>query len=161
MNAQAIVENWRHDPVDQMRREQKRREMIARMASRRATDPRRALAYEAEALAAARLALIGYDVRETGPNERFDLLVDGHLRVEVKASTWRRQPGRTRGRFQANIHNRADLVLWLCRNGRDHWFVIPASEAGRTLTIRHPRPDLYAGKYAVYREAWANLEAML
>ncbi len=161
MNAQQIVSKWIHDPVDLMRREQKRREMIARMQARQATDPRRVLAYEAEAQAAARLAALGYWVTETGHNERYDLLVEGKLRIEVKASTWRRQAGRRRGRFQANIHNQADLVLWLCRNGRDHWFVIPASEAGRTLTIRHWRPDLYAGKYAIYREAWGSLEVML
>lgn len=149
-----LVTTWQPDPVDLMRREQKTREMLARVLAPKVADHRHELAREAEGLAAARLRSLGYAVELTGHQARYDLLVNGCLRVEVKASNWRQQAGRRGGRYQANIHNSADLVLFLARGGRDTWFVMPLSVAGRSITIRDYRADRTAGKYAPYLAAW-------
>lgn len=149
-----VITAWQPDPVDLMRREQKRREMIARVLGTRPADHRHELAREAEALAAARLRALGFGVEKTGHRAPFDFLVNGALRVEVKVSLWRQQAGRRGGRYQANIHNQADLVVFLARGGRDTWFVMPVSVAGRSITIRDYRADRTAGKYAPYLAAW-------
>ena len=154
MNDLNLVTTWQPDPVDTMRREQKTREMLARVLGSRPADHRHELAREAEGLAAARLRSLGYGGEKTAHRAPYDFLVNGCLRVEVKVSNWRQQPGRRGGRYQANIHNSADLVIFLARGGTDTWFVMPMAIAGRSVTIRDYRADRTAGKYAPYLGAW-------
>ncbi|NIV34989.1 MAG: hypothetical protein GWN58_37700, partial [Anaerolineae bacterium] len=87
--------------------------------------------------------------------------VNGRLRIEVKASTWRAARGR-RGRYQAHWHNRADMLLWLLANV-GQWLVIPASELGnrRNLAIWSYDARDYAGQWAAYLDAWHILDTAL
>lgn len=121
-------------------------------------DPRRALADSAEREAAVRLLLEGHQVeRMEAYHARFDLLIDGVLRVEVKAARWAAVPSGG-GRYQAHFHNRADLVLFLCADvGR--WFVIPveALAGRRNLAIWSYDPAKYGGQWAPYLDAWGQL----
>lgn len=151
--AAQLVSAWISDPVDALRRAQRRREAAQRYAVEAEPDHRHELAREAERLAAQRLRAMGYAVETTGHRSSYDLLIDGALRIEVKASLWAVSGGR--GRYQANVRNRADLVLFLCRSGRgDVWFVLPASAAGRSVTIRTFDSRRYTGKYAQFRDRW-------
>jgi len=122
-------------------------------------DPRRLLADSAERELAARLLVAGYTVARTAHNTRFDLVVDGCLRVEVKASTWRSAAGGG-GRYQCCFHNRADVVCWLLANAGT-WFVIPVADlAGRrNLAIWSRDPRRYTGQWSPYRGAWHILDA--
>ena len=94
----------------------------------------------------------------TRPNARFDLLVEGCLRVEVKASRWVAP-----GRYQACLHNVADVVVWGCRNGRWHWFVIPVEQLGdrRNVAIWSEDPERYDGLWSPFREAWPRLAELV
>ena len=122
--------------------------------ARRPVDERAALGREAEWAVARRLAMLGFGWSPTGHNARFDLLVEGCLRVEVKGSMWT-----SPGRYQACLHNVADVVIWGCRNGRWHWFVIPTSALGerRNVAVWSEDPARYGGRWAEYLEGWGIL----
>jgi len=118
-------------------------------------DPRRLLAESAEREALTRLVLEGYHVERTaGHNARFDLLVNGVLRCEVKASTWRPAAG-NRGRYQAHFHNRADVVCWLLAN-TGQWFVVPVDALSPRRCIACWSYDArdYRGLWSRYLGAW-------
>lgn len=156
-----MLADWR-DPVDQMRREQRRREAAAKFAPKdnQVSDHRHELAREAERLAAEKLRALGYAVQLTDHKASYDLLIDGVFRIEVKAALYHPEPGR-RGRYQANVRNRADLVLFLARSAAgDVWFVLPPNVAGRSVTIRG-WIDGYRGKYAEYRARWGLVGEVL
>jgi len=99
----------------------------------------------------------GHEVAFQGYRAPFDLLVDGRLRVEVKASRWHQQRGgRRRYRYQANIRNEADVVVFCCVNGDFHFFVIPAVAVGerRHLCVRRYDPGEYEGQWSEWLGAW-------
>jgi len=124
-------------------------------------DPRRLLADSAERELAARLLIAGHAVARTGRNERFDLVVDGRLRVEVKASTWT-AAAHGRGRYGALLHNRADLVCWLIAP-TGTWFIIPMRHLGKRtyLSVTSQDPASYRGQWASYRGRWDWIDALL
>jgi hypothetical protein len=107
------------------------------------------------------LRALGYDVCRQGHNSRFDILVDGRLRVEVKASRW--HANGTRGRYQALFHNRADVVVFCPVNGKVHHFLIPSGElSGPTnLAIWSHDPARYGGQWATWFERWDTIAAAL
>lgn len=120
-------------------------------------DPNLALGREAEALVAGKLAAMGYQVTATSYHSTCDLIVNGALKVEIKAATWS-QDG-SRGRYQARLHKRqeADLVVLMTRSGwGDSFFVIPCEELDgqRSVTIRCYNPSSYSGRFSQYFEAW-------
>ncbi|MCB9080023.1 MAG: hypothetical protein H6631_20655 [Anaerolineaceae bacterium] len=164
IDAKAIVTHWRRDPIDEWRRDQRRQEMIRRYA-RTATDPRadnHALAREVEGWIAGELEALGHVVRFTTHKAAYDLLIDGRLRIEVKASRWLpdSDPGRERWRYQANIRTRqktADVVIFVAVNSRGRWpFIMPAEAVGnrRSITIRTFDPTYYAGRWSKWLLAW-------
>lgn len=152
------------NPADIMRREQRRREMIARYAARPAVDARadnHALAGEIEAWVAGRLEALGYGVRFTSHKAAFDLLVEGCLRVEVKASRWLPQGNRWRYQFNLRASQRkAEVVIAVAVNSRGRYpFVVPAAAVGdrRSMTIRTFDPVYYTGIWAEWLGAWSAL----
>lgn len=127
-------------------------------------DPSLALGREAETLVASKLAALGYQVAVTSYHSTCDLVVNGALRIEVKAAEWS-QDG-NRGRYQARLHKRqqADLVVLMVRSGwGDSFFIIPAAEltGQRSITIRCYNPAAYTGRFSDYREAWDLVQPTL
>lgn len=129
-----------------------------------------ALASEVEAAVAARLTAQGHTVAMTSHKAAVDLIIDDRLRIEVKASLYRRDtdPERDRWRYQANVRKRqtaADIVIFVCRNLKsgDHYFVIPGRELRnqRSITIRIFDPRRYRGRWAQYLEGWGLIKELL
>lgn len=159
-----IVDSWIIDPIDHWRKEQKKFDRVWPKAKERPAHI--ALAASVAQRVAGQLEALGYHVEPSKPNASWDLLVEGCLRVEVKASEWHKQkPDRAnrnenRGRYQANIRGRqtsqADLFVFVAVSGADHYFIIPRADlAGRhSLTIRTYNPEYYTGCLAEFREAW-------
>lgn len=134
------------------------RDWERRMRYAKRIDPRRRLANMVERDVAQRLVEMGYLVTPTGHNTRYDLLVESCCRVEVKASTWR--PAlRGTGRYQALIHNRADVIVFCCVNGSLHYFVIPAGELRerQNIAVWSYDPAAYQGQWAPYFQHWDAL----
>ncbi len=114
---------------------------------------------EAEQQVTEQLEKRGYTVSQTSHKAPFDLLAqkDGKaLEVEVKGANWTPRARRPQyGRFQANIRNKADMVIFACKNGTWHYFCIPArSITGRTMSITSYQVEAYRGRYAKFLEAW-------
>jgi len=153
------------DPVDRLRREHHRREMIQRYAARRIdADPRadnHALASEIEGWVAGQLESQGYAVRFTSHKAAFDLLVDGCLWIEVKASRWLPQGKRWRYQFNLRARQRkADVVIAVAVNSRGRYpFVLPAATVGdrRSITIRTFAPEHYSGRWSPWLGVWSAL----
>lgn len=109
------------------------------------SDPRRWLANEVERHVAGELCTLGYHVQRRGHNARYDLLVDGVLKVEVKAARW--HANGARGRYQAHYHNRGDILIFCPVNGKVHHFLIPSAAMPGTvnLAIWSHEPADYGG----------------
>lgn len=166
--------NW-SDPVHQMRqafeRDVKRRSFSCRIQPASIPETTRTeeqlLGDEAEAKVQQLLAWRGYAARETGHNERYDLVIEteaGPKKIEVKASRFRahRNGG---GRYQANLRgqaNHADLFIFCLKpdDEADDWrfFVIPAEElagnASMCITSRYPEPGKCRSKWMRFLGAW-------
>lgn len=170
--AAAVVAGWREDPIDTWRKQQKKFDRVWPRSAGDELPPHVALAAATCERVATRLRALGYRVKPSAPNASWDLLVEGCLRVEVKASEWREQkPDRgrrlPRHRYQANVRakqaSRVDLVIFVAVSGTDHHFIIPrAALAGRqSLTIRQRDPAAYAGNLAEFYEAWQLIDPAL
>lgn len=163
--AAALVRRWDlvGDPVDAMRREQRRQEFLARAAAGQRRREQHRLARQAEQQVAGRLRTRGYLVHPTTHKSPFDLWVQDQsgraARVEVKISLYNQSS--KGGRFQARIHNAvADLLIFIARNGRDWEFVIPMADISprKNIAIWSACPADYAGRWAPYLDAWDNLD---
>jgi hypothetical protein len=121
-----------------------------------AADPRRVLADEAERIVADRLLDLGYSVKRTSPGSRYDLLIEGCCRVEVKAATWG-------GRYEWHYHNRADVLILAAKNGSWHFFVLPVGVlAGRrNLAIWSENPARYGGQWATFLDGWSRVKPIV
>lgn len=124
------------------------------------------LAQEAEVWVARKVAAFGYQVYLTTYKAPFDLWVEddaGHaVRLEVKISLHRKH--KRGGRFQCNVrHHQAEVLVFICRNGRDWPFVIPLAEVfPRTnITIWAAHPDQSRGQWAPFLQAWHHLHQAL
>lgn len=108
---------------------------------------------------AQQIALLGYSVRPTRPNARFDLWAGG-AKVEVKGSRWNDD----RHRYQAAVRNyEADVLIFDAVNGTDHLFVIPMTMVIPKKTIEICSYDVarYAGQWAAFLEAWNWLHQII
>ncbi len=149
------------DPIDRFHRlaaqEAQRAKYLLQHANRpREEDARRRLAREAEDAVADMLKAKGFFVTRASPNAHFDLLVNG-LRVEVKASTWS-------GRYEANLRdNDADALVFACKNGRLHFFVMPFDVVAGLTVIKVTREDPadYLGRWSPYLEAWPLIDDLV
>jgi len=121
-------------------------------------EPHKAFARFVENKVMYRIAERGHTAVRQKRNARFDILVDDCLRVEVKASKW--YESQSGGRYQANIHNRCDLIVFVCVNGTHHHFIIPQFKIGSrsNIAVWSYEPRDYAGQWATYLEAWPVLE---
>jgi hypothetical protein len=120
-------------------------------------------AAETVEMVATRIRELGYQAYPTTPNAHFDLWVSDAAgqaaRVEVKLSQCHDNRGRSR--FQADVRQAAecDLIIWVCRNGRDWTYIIPtgALAGRRNLAIWSACPGDYGGQWARYLWAWDHL----
>lgn len=150
------------DPIDRFHRlaaqEAQRAKYLLQHANMpHEEDARRRLARDAEDAVADRLRAKGFFVTRAAPNAHFDLLVNG-LRVEVKASTW---SGR---RYQANLRdNDADALVFVCKNGKLHFFVMPFDRVkGLTvIKVTQEEPADYIGRWSSYLEAWPIVDDLI
>lgn len=156
---------WAADCVDRLHRQAWEWSRKARFIDWEAVaekDSRRALAREVERLVADRLRSMGFCVRKARHNEHFDLLawregLPGALRVEVKASRWQG------GRYGAALRsNRADVLVWCCRNGSDNWLVIPWAEVADRRYLKVSSEDVaeYGGQWAGWLGRWDEVERL-
>jgi hypothetical protein len=156
------------DPIARLHQQQRRDQFIARVIVDERRRQQTRLAREAEQSVAKRLQALGYQVHATPHKCPFDLWVNdgrGAARVEVKLGLY--HPSTHGGRFQAHIHNEADLVIFIARNpstslgmyGRDWPFVIPMPDIRprRNIAIWSECPADYSGQWAAYLEAWQHL----
>lgn len=127
------------------------------------------------AAVASRLRRMGFDVQEVPRNGKYDLLVDGQIRVALRVAF----PGRyahtvtVNGRryaydykswnFNFHRHGRWDrryCDIFVCiakqRRAEDEVFVIPASAVtGPTFSL-HGAAKPYRGRYAACRNRWST-----
>jgi hypothetical protein len=125
---------------------------------------------------AAKLRSMGMEVQEVARNRKFDMIVNGRIRVALRVAF----PGRyahsvtVNGRryeydykswnFNFHRHGRwqrryCDVFLCVAKDRRfaDEIFVIPATEVtGPTFSL-HGAGKPYRGRYAVYRNKWSIL----
>lgn len=153
------------DPVDRLHRlaakeSQRAKYLLQHATDRPATDrrddDRRRLAREAEDAVADLLRSKGFFVARAATNAHFDLLANG-LRIEVKASTWS-------GRYEANLRdNDADALVFACKNGRLHFFVMPFDVVAGLTVIKVTREDPadYLGRWSPYLEAWPIVDDLI
>lgn len=147
------------DPEDRLHRlaaEESKRSRYLLQLKPRPADDRRRLAREVEDAVADALKAKGFFVNRAATNAHFDLLVNG-LRVEVKASRWS-------GRYEANLRdNDADALVFACKNGRLHFFVIPfdAVKGLTVIKVTKEDPADYIGRWSPYLEAWATIDDMV
>jgi len=136
----------------------RQRDEAKRMRYVKPVEPHKAFARQIERDVMYLLAERGHLVTKQKRNARFDILVDDALRVEVKASKW--YANNHSGRYQANIHNRCDLVVFVCVNGSHHHFVIPQHEIGdrSNIAVWSYEPEDYTGQWSPFLEAWPVLE---
>jgi hypothetical protein len=130
------------------------------------------------AAVASRLRRMGFDVQEVPRNGKYDLLVDGQIRVALRVAF----PGRyahtvtVNGRryaydykswnFNFHRHGRWDrryCDIFVCiakqRRAEDEVFVIPASAVtGPTFSL-HGAAKPYRGRYASFRNRWSTFSA--
>lgn len=126
------------------------------------------------AAVAAKLRRMGFDVQEVPRYGKFDLLVDGHIRVALRVAF----PGRyahtvtVNGRryaydykswnFNFHRHGRWDrryCDIFVCiakqRRAEDEVFVIPAEEVSGPTFSLHGASKPYRGRYAKFRNRWS------
>lgn len=117
-------------------------------------DDRLELARRVEYLAADLLRERGYSVSLTSHKAAWDIQANG-ARVEVKAARYY-QNGKG-GRYQARLHNEAELLLLACCSDSQviAWYVIPLKEIqAKNIAIWSQDPAEYAGQWSSYLEAW-------
>jgi len=157
--AAGLVGSWVVDPLDIMRRQ------CGLPRYTRPTSARHSQAHHTARLGLEatreRLATLGYKTDRTTHKCAFDLWIEDAIRAEVKTANWR--PARHGGRYFTNIRSRqlddADLVIFACKNGTWHFFIIPTSTIlpAHTLTITTQQPENYTGKWSPYLDAWPLL----
>jgi hypothetical protein len=158
--AAALVARWDRagDPIDRWRQAQRKRRFIGPAK----TGDNHRLGRQAETAVTTRLQAMGYQVHPTTHKCPFDLWVaDGQgraIRVEVKISLYH-SAGRHGSRFQARIHNQADILIFIARNGTDWIYVIPmaAISSRKNIAIWSACPGDYTGQWAPYLNAWPQL----
>ena len=94
-------------------------------------------------------------VERNGHNDHADLLIDGLLRVEVKASLFTTHK-HSRGRYQFNTRNRPDVYVLVCIGSGGHAFIIPdrAIEDRTNVAIWSQDPLTYTGMWRRYLNQW-------
>lgn len=118
---------------------------------------RKAFGKEIQLAIADRLRAAGYNVSCASATAHYDLLVNG-LRIEVKAAAL------SSNRYQAALRsNDADVLILCCRNGCDHFFVIPFDEVRHltNIAIWSADPTLYGGRFHPYLEAWQLIDQLI
>ncbi len=90
-------------------------------------------------------------------NAPFDLWVEG-VKVELKAARWHNW--KSGGRYQAAIRNyEADILIFDCINGTDHWHIIPMADIQprTSLAVWSYDPEQSSGQWQPYLEQWDYL----
>lgn len=144
--------------VQELRHEQRQREMWLRYAGTTAVDQRQIFARRVEDRVKSELEKRGYTVALTTHKCPFDLWI-GDIRCEVKGSNWQRSQ-----RYQAHIRNcDADVLIFDAINGSHHYFIIPMADVGsrHTVEISSYDVDAYRGQWSRFLEAWDVLSEIV
>ncbi len=135
---------------------------------------RQAKHLEARAAVAEQLRRTGLRVEVAGRDSRYDLLVEGRVRVALRVA----YPGRYTHRVTAsgkqyaydyetwnfNFHrhgrwDRGCCDVFVClarqRNGGDEAFIIPSSQVSGPTFSLHGASQGYRGRYAAFRNRWS------
>lgn len=125
------------------------------------------VAAQGEAAAAEMIRELGYQAHYTTHKCPFDLWVSDSAgraaRVEVKTSLYHQTS--KGGRFEANLrrNDKADLVLFLAKNGIYWPFIIPMDAIGkrRHICIWSTCPGNHTGQWQPYLRAWQHLDQII
>lgn len=125
-------------------------------------DLRQHVAYLGMTAAIYELEKLGFNVHPNGYHDHADLIINDHLRVEVKASLWTSHKTRA-GRYQFNTRQHPNLYILYCLGHNRTAFVIPGKAIGnrRNIAIWSQDPEDYNGQWAKYRQAWHIIERIL
>lgn len=104
----------------------------------------------------------GYDVESDGHCYPCSLLINGTLRVEVKGALWTKHK-RSKGRYQFNTRQNADVYILACLTHAPRFFVIPGNVIGarENVAIWSEFPSKYCGKWATYCDNWNVIKEAL
>jgi len=125
-------------------------------------DRRRIVQTTAEDTVSSLLQDAGYDVQTNGSHARADLTINGRLAVEVKGATWTKH-AHSKGRYQFNTRQHADVYILVCLHNQPRFFVIPGNVIGaRTnVAIWSKFPSKYNGRWSEYCDNWGVIERAL
>lgn len=146
--------DWEEKAIlQELRTDQKQREMIARFAPQ---SSRKCVLLERQVTSRVmpKLAEFG-PVNQTVHRAPFDLWVGG-CRVELKAANWT-GINHGQGRYQGTLRNcEFDVLLFVAINDTDHHFFIPSDSVGQRSQIAITSYDVnaYSGQWSAYLEAW-------
>lgn len=104
----------------------------------------------------------GYDVECMGDRYPCDLIINGTLRVEIKGALWTKHK-HSKGRYQFNTRQDADLYILGCMTHAPRYFVVPGHViAGKTnVAIWSEYPSKYVGRWTQYCDAWHIIDEEL
>lgn len=144
------------DPIDRLHHENLEFSRNQYRGQRKRSTAEQRLAWQAEDRIKERWGHI-WRISPTVKNAPWDLWIEG-VKVEVKASRW--YDHRRGGRYQAAIRNhQADIVIFDCINGTDHFHIIPmpAITPRKNIAVWSYAPEDSRGQWVSYLEAWDYL----
>jgi len=100
---------------------------------------------------------LGLRLTPTVRNAPFDFWIEG-VWVELKAAGWHQF--KNTGRYQAAIRNYlADILIFDCINGTDHWHIIPMAniKPRKSIAVWQYDPAQSAGQWLPFLENWQIL----
>lgn len=121
------------------------------------------------------LRSLGHEVEHFGHNSFFDIVLSDRVTVEVKTALATKRPGNRVDRWQFILHKKGDgrpmeedILILRCQTGigeddEAYHYVIPGKLLNGDLTKIDiaSHPEKYGGKYSLFLEAWALVDAIV
>ena len=104
----------------------------------------------------------GYRVTPPRFSKSRQLLINGTLRVVVKGALWTKAK-HSKGRYQFNTRQDADLYILGCMTHAPRFFIVPGRIIGNreNVAIWSEFPSKYVGRWTEYCDAWHILDEEL
>jgi len=104
----------------------------------------------------------GYDIEPASGNLMGGIIINGTLRVQIHGALWTKHK-HSKGRYQFNIHTKADVFVLVCFGPLNHYFVIPRHAIGdhHNIAIWSKFPGKYVGRWTQYCDAWHIIDQEL
>lgn len=144
------------DPIDRLHQEWLENSRRVRYAQPN-TRHNHAVERRAEQSLKVQVDRLGLRLSPTTRNAPFDFWIEG-IRVELKAATWHESP--KGGRYQAAIRNhQADILIFDCINGTDHWHIIPMTDIRprKGIAVWCYNPANSGGQWLPFLDNWQIL----